>query len=391
MRRLGMLMVGLLAAGAFAPSAADAQFNLDPRALIGRMTAPLRHMLPHPRARQRVVHRSSPSYSAPAREADLRRLSEPQRQPEHVNDVQRGTPTSKISKIGIVGPQAWPSAYQDVIGYTFWPNDYEGAYRQHGFNDIITAIVTPTEVAPPPAAEARRRQPETTGSASSDTPSAPPCNTQAADSDWPKAQIEQTVQLDDTQRQALDRLQTTINGAIKSIRAGACRDTATLDPMSRLDATVQRLWAVQNASVVIRGALKNFYDTLSDDQKVKFRVAAKDDQANEPRSAPMGRQGACAQAAGDDRLMKQIQQTVRPTPQQKQSVEMLGKTSAGMAQYLMASCVQPTPDNPMARLDAANDRLTVINYAATSMEVALSQFSSALSDEQRKKFDALGR
>lgn len=385
MRRYVVFMAGILAAAAVVPSGAQAQFPLDPRALLGRITAPLRHMLPHPHFRQRVIH--SPRISAPAHEADTHRAPDAQR----VTEVQRSAPAQETSKLGVVGPQVWPSAYQDVIGYTFWPNDYGAAYRQHGFGDITTAILTPAETAPP-AAEARRRQPETTGSASSDASSAPPCDTRAARSDWPKVQIEQTVQLNDTQRNALDNLQATINDAANALRASACRDTAALGPMERLEATVQRLWAVQNAGVVIRGALKNFYDALSDEQKSKFRIAP-DNQPNESKNAanPMGRQQACAPGAGDDRLMKQILQTVRPTSQQKQSVEVLSKTSAGMAQYLMASCAQPTPDDPLARLDAANDRLTVINYAATSMEVALNQFSSALTDEQRKKFDALGR
>jgi hypothetical protein len=154
---------------------------------------------------------------------------------------------------------------------------------------------------------------------------------------------------------------------------------------------VQRLWAVQNAGVVIRGALKDFYDTLTDEQKAKFQTAS---QANPPGDSrntgnPMGRQQACTQGADDDRLIKQIQQTVRPTPRQRPSIEMLGKTAGGMEQYLMASCSQPTPEDPLARLDAANNRLTAINYAATSMEVALNQFRAALSVDQRKKFDTL--
>jgi len=361
-------LAGLLGAATIAPTAAQAQFPLDPRALLGRMTAPLRQMLPHPSYRQRAIHRG------PARDAG----------------AQRETPDQDTSRLGIVGPPVWPSAYQDLIGYTFWPNEYAAAYRQHGFGDIATAILTPMTNAPP-AAEARRRPAETTGDASTDASSAQPCDEQTVQTDWPTSQVEQTIQLNATQRNALDRLQSTINDASKSIRAGACRDTDPLPPTERLGAMVQRLWAVQNAGVVIRGALKDFYDTLTDEQKAKFQTAS---QANPPGDSrntgnPMGRQQACTQGADDDRLIKQIQQTVRPTPRQRPSIEMLGKTAGGMEQYLMASCAQPTPGDPLARLDAANNRLTAINYAATSMEVALNQFRAALSVDQRKKFDTL--
>lgn len=361
-------VAGLLAAATIVPTTAEAQFPVDPRALLGRMTAPLRQMLPRPSYRQRVIHRGP---TRDSRDADARR------------DVAEGT-----LRLGIVGPPVWPSAYQDVIGYTFWPNEYAAAYRQHGFGDITTAILTPmTNV--PPAAEARRRAAETTGSASSDAARSQPCDEQTVQTDWPKSQIEQTIQLNATRRNALDRLQSTINGASKSIRAGACHDTDPLPPTERLGAMVQRLWAVQNAGVVIRGALKNFYDTLTDEQKAKFQIASQNNPPSDDRNNPMGRQQACAQGAGDDRLIKKIQQTVRPTPQQRPNIEMLGKTAAGMEQYLMASCAQPTPEDPPARLDAANNQLTAINYAATSMEIALNQFKAALTGDQRRKFDAL--
>lgn len=369
MRTHALFMAGLLAAATIAPTAVQAQFPVDPRALLGRMTAPLRHMLPYLPSRQRVIHRGP---SRDRRDADAQR------------DVAEDT-----LQFGIVGPPVWPSAYQDVIGYTFWPNEYAAAYRQHGFGDITTAILTPMTNAPP-ATEARRRPAETSGSASSDESGSGPCDDQTVQTDWPKSQVERTVQLNATQRSALDRLQATINGASTSIRAGACRDTDPLPPTDRLGAMVQRLWAVQNAAIVIRGALKNFYDTLNDEQKAKFQTAS---QGNPPSGRnvanPMGRQQACAQGAGDDRLIKQIQQTVRPTPQQRPSIEMLGKTAGGMEQYLMASCAQPTPEDPLARLDAANNQLTAINYAATSMEIALNQFKAALTGDQRRKFDAL--
>lgn len=366
MRRHVILMAGLFAAATILPTTAQAQFPLDPRALLNRMTAPLRHMLPHPPVRHRAANRG------PAQEAAATR-------PPSEQDVGLGT----------VGPSSWPSAYEDVIGYTFWPGEYDADYRQHGFGDIAAVIMAPPERGP--ASADVRRRPVTTGSAAASADS--DCDETRIRNDWPKADIERTIDLSDSQRSALDHLQTTINNAAKAVRTGTCQPTNAATPAERLEATVQRLWAVQNASVVIRSALKNFYDTLSDEQKAKFRVAPPDKARAEakPGDNPMNRQACAQQAGGDERLMRQIQQTVRPTPKQKASVEMLGKTTGGMSQYLMASCAQPTPEDPLARLDAATARLTAINYAATSMEVALSQFSAALTDDQRKRFDALGR
>jgi hypothetical protein len=45
-----------------------------------------------------------------------------------------------------------------------------------------------------------------------------------------------------------------------------------------------------------------------------------------------------------------------------------------MAKLLIASCAQPILADPMARLDAANDQLTAINYAATTVQIAFDDF-----------------
>lgn len=368
MRRRMLLFATLLAAATALPTAADAQFPFDPRALLNRMTAPLRHILPHPSTRHRPANRAPVQENARS---------------------QRPAPEEETSRLGLVGPAAWPNAYEDVIGYIFWPADYDADYRQHGFNDIAYAILVPAERGPT-SADARR-QTSTTGSATA-APADSRCDESQLRSDWPKAEIERTIELNDAQRSALDRLQAAINNAAKSVRTTACQRPAASTPAERLEAAVQRLWAVQNAGVVIRGPLKNFYDTLSDEQKAKFRAApdkARNDE--KPGTNPMNRQVCAQQAGSDEGLMRQIQQTVRPTPQQKDSVEALAKTAGGMSQYLMASCAQSTPQDPLARLDAANGRLTAINYAGTSMEVAFNQFSAALNNDQRKKLDGLGR
>ena len=171
------------------------------------------------------------------------------------------------------------------------------------------------------------------------------------------------MQLTAAQRNALEGLQSTIARAAKSVRAATCDEIAADTPLARLEAMTQRLWAVQNAGIVIRGPLRNFYDALTDEQKARFRA-----------EAPAARNAPCGADAADDRLIKQIGRTVRPNDEQKQSVTALTKAAGGMNHYLMAFCAQPTPEDPLSRLDAANGRLTAMNYAATSMEVALNQF-----------------
>ena len=61
-----------------------------------------------------------------------------------------------------------------------------------------------------------------------------------------------------------------------------------------------------------------------------------------------------------------------------------------MGQFLMASCLQPIAATPMERLDAAADRLTAVIFAASNVNIALNDFTSQLSEEQKAKLDVAG-
>lgn len=362
MRGQKNLLVLVMAAATALPQASSAQ--LSPRGLVGAVTLPLREMLGR---FGHFPHRRHPAQDGPAAPA--------------------------AAQFGDAGPPGWPSAYADVLGFTFWPPRYVGPLRAHGF-DVIAAAMTETPRGPELARNA------TTGAAvESDGNANPadPCG-QAGDVkiEWPVSQIEDTTtKLNDTQRAALDKLRTALAQSIKNIHAG-CRDLRALPPIERLKAGVQQLWAVRDADIYIRAPLKAFYDSLSDAQKARFtwkqpdRVRADDKAAN----GEMARQyQACAAPSeqASERLLTQIEQQVRPTEQQADAMQSLRKTASDMAKLMTAPCAQAIPTDPLARLDAASDQLSSMSYAATSVEIALAGFSAQLDGEQKAKFDSLGR
>jgi hypothetical protein len=374
MRRHTPLTLALVAAVTILPGAAQAQFSFSPRGFLGAVTAPLRGML------ERLPHPSIHRHRAP-RSNEANRAAPPGQEQDEQDQA----------KLGWVGPLAWPTAYEDVVGYALWPNDYGEDFRQHGFGDIVATIVGPLK-APSPTVVGTSR-PETVGAGPSNA-----CDGNAsAQSDWPGVQIAQTITLTPEQKAAFDKLQAASTEAVKTIKAG-CIDAAQRPPTQRLTELEQRLWQVQNAGSLIRAPLKAFYDQLTPEQKAKFTVQAPapQDPRGDPRAAnaAMGRQAqACAaQGAGDaERLMKVIQQAVRPSQQQRAALEAFGKASSDMAKLLIASCAQPIPADPVARLDAADNRLTAMNYAATNVDVALNAFYGGLTDEQKTRFDTLGK
>lgn len=363
MRRQKVLLAIFLATAAAAPTATQAQFS--PRGLFGTLTHPFREML------GRLGHRHHNSRETRA---------------EHA------TRTTDASQFGDVGPAGWPSAYEDILGFTFWPSRYAEQMPAHGFDIIADALTNPGR-----GPEIARN---TTGSAVQSDGNgnlAQSCSEPLHGTiDRPASQVETEIKLDDAQRATLDKLRMAVTQAVKTIKA-QCSNFHALPPLDRLKATVQEIWTVRDAGVYIRAPLKDFYDSLSDEQKAKFTWKQSGDQPKpsaKPDNGAMAKQyQACAapsqQAA--ERLLRQIEEDVHPSKTQNQAMQALHKTAGEMAKLLTAPCARPIPETPLARLDAANDQLSNLSYAATSMEIALDGFHAQLDDNQKAKFDSLGR
>jgi hypothetical protein len=297
-------------------------------------------------------------------------------------------PPREALPLGVVGPLAWPAAYEDVIGFTLWPQSYGERLRVHGIGDVLSAVFAPTTtLAAARTADARSASPAT----------AAPGGCGAADQarpDWPAAEIERSLQLTPEQRAALDQLRASIGNAITTIQA-TCRDAADLTPIERIRAMQTTLWAVRDAAILIRAPLAKFYDTLTEDQKQPFVIPA---SSSDPRMIAIATRGAgrnelarmCGMSKQAEAAMRQFQRDMHPTAAQRASFETLQKNAFEMGQFLMASCLQPIPSTPTARLDAAADRLTAVIFAATHLSLALNDFYNQLSEQQKDKFKFFG-
>jgi hypothetical protein len=206
--------------------------------------------------------------------------------------------------------------------------------------------------------------------------------------DWPIAQLRSTVDLDDAQSAALGHLKTALSDAIASIKSN-CRDDASLDPVERLRLMQNMLWAVHDAAQLIRGPLTRFYESLSEEQKAKFSAPA----APQPANARLSRNemARMCDLPSSAEALRQIEQSIKPTKAQKASLDALQKKAFEMGQFLMASCLKAVPATPGERLDAASERLTAVIFAASNVNMALNDFTSQLSDEQKSRLNAMVR
>jgi LTXXQ motif family protein len=350
----GLFIVALMSLVTALPPPAAAQ--LSPRGILGAVMSPFRHFL------GRFGHFPHvPRYAAPPERAVA---NAPRFADSH---------TVAATRLSQLGPPAWPTGYVDVIGYVFWPNDYAEEVKDRGFDVIAMTITGPFKA-----------------------PAVGQCDAVATGEDsWPEAQVEQTAHLSNTQKQALLNVQAALNDSTKSLKID-CRDPNATAPTGRFDALIQALWAVRDTGLSVRESLRAFDDTLTGPELAAFSADHPQSAAQTTGNAgsePNKQMQACAaQNVGEaERMIKQIEQRVHPTKEQSASLESLHKVSADMAKMLAGSCAQPVPADPLARLDATDEQLTTMNYAATAVQISFDDLYGKLDDQQRARLNSAGR
>jgi hypothetical protein len=305
----------------------------------------------------------------------------------------------------------WPYAYSDVFYYSFWPDAYEESYWAYVYDDFFDGIYFPYGAPHVDYAYAGPygtidEEGVTTGSAPPQrqrTASAPGRVSQAVRvmctqpdegvTAWPIKDIEEAVQPSSEQKRLLVDLKKAAEAAATEFRQ-ACPESLPMTPPSRLQAMTMRLEATLDAVKTVRPALEAFYGSLSDDQKASFneiRPKLKEDRAATAQTAD--RSGACSgQKAGLSALpIDEIDRVVRPTDAQVKALERLDERTRQAVEILNKVCPTSTPGTPVGRLEMMQERLEAMIEAANSVRPALQDFYAALNDEQKAKFNRLGR
>jgi hypothetical protein len=214
--------------------------------------------------------------------------------------------------------------------------------------------------------------------------------------DLPIDKIKQVVQPTGDQLTALDDLSAAAQKANDIVKA-SCPTAIPLTPVARLDAAEARLEAMVQAVDVLRGPLKRFYDSLSDEQKQRFENMGAQNAGNQgnKQQAPAGGNVAalCGQQSGDvtNLPVQRIDQIVQPNGQRQQDAfDALKQASRDAAQQLQASCPAQVPQTPVERLDAVKTRLQAMVDAMNTIRPKLQAFYASLSDEQKARFNTMG-
>jgi hypothetical protein len=316
------------------PPPANAQ---NPGRIFGVLTSPLRMMVPgfprrigpgvsrHRAAAQRSYSRRE---RAAERAAAIRRARAERAQSTGTTAAAAAAATAAtagITAAAVLWPSASASAYEEMLGYALWPNEYGERFWSHGVNDIMSAMMAPTG-----AFASKERKARVAGM----------CSAQASErAERLIARVAQTVQLTPAQRSSFEELRAAVKEAIEREKQ-SCQGLASATPAERIKALGDGLWSLRYAASFIRAPLEKFHDSLTDAQKAKLA----------------GDSMTGTQACG---------QTPANAPD----------TVVELAKFLATSCPQGTPPSPVARLDVAGERLATMAYAAMSIDPAAQEGS----------------
>jgi len=294
------------------------------------------------------------------------------------------------------GPIFWPYAYSDIFDYTFWPDGYDDGYWAYAYDDFLDGVFwgeegPPEEYAYEPGVE--RPAPTVPRYAAVQELCKDPGTGITA---WPFADIEKKVGLSDEQRRLLAAVKKAGQDAGAAFKASCPpNDAFPLTPVGRLEAMTLRLQATLQAVQTVRPPLEAFYDALSDEQKARFndlgpKVGPKPansdaKQAQDTQSCKQPKEGLA------NLPLEKIEDAVKPTDAQMAGLNSLQDATNKAVSILQAACPEEIPLTPPGRLEVMEKRLGAMIEAANAVKPALASFYGALTNEQKARFNRIGR
>jgi hypothetical protein len=319
--------------------------------------------------------------------------------------------------VGWYGPVFWPYAYSDVFDYTFWPAGYDDGYWAYAYDDFFDGVFW-GEQGPPqdyvdayanvgPAGTAGTAAPATASSSA-------PRPTYAAVQElckqpgtgvtaWPFADIEKKVGLNDEQKQLLADVRAAGQKAAAVFKVSCPAENAfPLTPPGRLMSMTGRLQATLETVRTVRPALDKFYASLSDEQKERFNeigpkqqpqtAAATDTSQASGQASAQEAQSCKEQKPGLSNMpIEKIEDVVKPTDAQETELNALQTATDKAVSIMQAACPDETPITPPGRLEAMEKRLQALIDAANTVKPALDSFYASLTNEQKARFNRIGR
>jgi hypothetical protein len=225
----------------------------------------------------------------------------------------------------------------------------------------------------------------------------------AADTDAIVGRIRNEVAPTADQMPSLQKLGGAL-GAAGGYLAKACPDEIPQQPVARVQLMESQIEELTMAIDIVRQPLQDFEATLTPDQQAKLAPQAAAAAAPGAPSTPAAdhpsdpdttgamattTQACVGSSTAIDATIDQIDKTVRPIDAQQPALSEVRDAFAKAVGDLQAHCPSSLAATAVGRLEAIEARLDATWRSELSIQVALANFETKLSDDQKKSFDTM--
>jgi hypothetical protein len=181
-------------------------------------------------------------------------------------------------------------------------------------------------------------------------------------------------------------------GAASDYLAKSCPSEVPSQPTARLQLMESQIEKLAVAIGMAHAPLQDLEQSLNPDQLGRFTgtpaaaAAASGEQRDDADSA-LGSCGVSLAVVGWS--VDQIENSVQPNDEQRAALGDLQQVFEKAARDLETHCPTSVPQSPLSRLESIEARLDATWRAILSIQVALANFETKLSDEQKQRFEAM--
>jgi hypothetical protein len=190
------------------------------------------------------------------------------------------------------------------------------------------------------------------------------------------------------QMERLQRLGGAI-GAAAGYLAKSCPTEIPQQPTARLQLMDSQIQVLTMAVDIIHQPLEEFEQSLTAEQRAKFGGEPAVRGEASVRSDKTGFRSCGASAAAIDWSIGQIDKSVQLEEQQRPALTDVQQAFSKAATDLETHCPTSVPRSAVTRLETIESRLDATWRAILSIQVALQDFESKLSDEQKNRLQTM--
>jgi hypothetical protein len=193
----------------------------------------------------------------------------------------------------------------------------------------------------------------------------------------------------DTQIQLLEKLGGALSAAAEALEK-SCPSAIPGQPIARLQLIGSQIKELAMAIETVGNPLQDFARSLNDEQRARFAVmiAAPTGADRDTGSGNIATRCGGPSSASD-RLIGQIDKSVQPTGVQRDALADVKQAIDKAASDLATHCPTLLPLTAVSRLEAVEAQLDATGRSVSSIEVALANFETKLSDDQKDRFNAM--